>query len=53
MFGAVRRVRAPHPPGGAPPPGPCWLHEPKFDSYRLRAQVRRRGAKLLTRSGLD
>src|SRR3546814_13513388 len=41
----------------APPSGRKWLHEIKFDGYRLQAHVRphaRSGkAKLFTRSGLD
>lgn len=39
--------------GKKPPPGARWLHEIKFDGYRLQAHIRRRGVKLLTRSGLD
>ena len=37
----------------APPTGANWIHEIKFDGYRVQAQIRRRGVKLLTRSGLD
>src|SRR3546814_17579506 len=41
----------------APPSGRKWLHEIKFDGYRLQAHVRphaRSGkAKLFTRNGLD
>jgi bifunctional non-homologous end joining protein LigD len=37
----------------SPPVGPIWLHELKFDGYRLQAHIGRRGVKLLTRSGLD
>jgi bifunctional non-homologous end joining protein LigD len=36
----------------APASGP-WLHEIKFDGYRLQAHVRSGKAKLYTRSGLD
>ncbi|MFO1208628.1 MAG: DNA ligase D [Amaricoccus sp.] len=36
-----------------PPRGDAWLHEIKFDGYRLQAQVRGGRAKLLTRSGQD
>lgn len=36
-----------------PPTGTHWLHEIKFDGYRLQAHIRRRGVKLLTRSGLN
>ncbi len=38
---------------GNPPPGTNWLHEIKFDGYRLQAQIRSGRVKLLTRSGLD
>ena len=37
----------------APPPGGRWLHEIKFDGYRLQARVEAGRVKLLTRSGLD
>src|SRR5690606_24023372 len=37
----------------SPPSGARWLHEIKFDGYRLQAHVRRGKARLLTRSGLD
>lgn len=37
----------------AAPTGRKWLHEIKFDGYRLQAHVRRGRAKLFTRSGLD
>ena len=36
-----------------PPTGANWLHEIKFDGYRLQAHIRPRQVKLLTRSGLD
>ena len=36
-----------------PPRGAAWLHEIKFDGYRLQAQIRAAKAKLLTRSGQD
>jgi bifunctional non-homologous end joining protein LigD len=35
------------------PRGDAWVHEIKFDGYRLQAQVRRGKARLLTRSGQD
>lgn len=35
------------------PAGDRWIHEIKFDGYRLQAHVRHGQAKLLTRSGLD
>lgn len=37
----------------APPTGAGWVHELKFDGYRLQPHIRRRGVRLLTRSGLD
>ena len=36
-----------------PPSGERWLHEIKFDGYRLQARIDRGEVKLLTRSGLD
>ncbi|GAB1584360.1 DNA ligase D [Phyllobacterium phragmitis] len=36
-----------------PPTGAQWLHEIKFDGYRLQARVEAGRVKLLTRSGLD
>lgn len=36
-----------------PPTGPDWLHEIKFDGYRLQARVEQGEARLLTRGGLD
>ena len=36
-----------------PPAGERWLHEIKFDGYRLQARIERGEVKLLTRSGLD
>lgn len=35
------------------PSGERWIHEIKFDGYRLQAHVANGTAKLLTRSGLD
>jgi bifunctional non-homologous end joining protein LigD len=35
------------------PSGERWLHEIKFDGYRLQARVEAGRVKLLTRSGLD
>ncbi|MFC6490076.1 DNA ligase D [Nitratireductor sp. GCM10026969] len=37
----------------APPTSGKWLHEIKFDGYRLQAHIGRRAAQLYTRSGLD
>lgn len=36
-----------------PPPGEGWLHEVKFDGYRLQARIEGGKASLLTRTGLD
>lgn len=36
-----------------PPSGKEWLHEVKFDGYRLQAQIQDGEVKLLTRTGLD
>jgi bifunctional non-homologous end joining protein LigD len=36
-----------------PPEGPDWIHEIKFDGYRLEARIENGKVKLLTRSGLD
>lgn len=37
----------------AAPDGPDWLHEVKFDGYRVQARIERGAVRLLTRSGLD
>src|SRR5205823_2434627 len=37
----------------AAPDGPEWLHEIKFDGYRMHARLDRGTARLLTRTGLD
>ncbi|MBR0669135.1 hypothetical protein GXW71_32595 [Roseomonas hellenica] len=37
----------------APPVGPAWIHEVKFDGYRLQARIEGGRVTLLTRSGLD
>src|SRR5215471_14619404 len=36
-----------------PPDGPEWLHEVKFDGYRMHARLDRGAVRLLTRTGLD
>lgn len=36
-----------------PPVGARWIHEIKFDGYRLQARIEAGRVKLLTRSGLD
>ncbi|HEV2512835.1 DNA ligase D [Bosea sp. (in: a-proteobacteria)] len=36
-----------------PPAGDAWLHEVKFDGYRLQARLSAEKVKLLTRTGLD
>ncbi|GLQ80602.1 ATP-dependent DNA ligase [Mesorhizobium huakuii] len=35
------------------PPGKDWLHEVKFDGYRMQAQIAGTDVRLLTRTGLD
>src|SRR5260370_18730785 len=35
------------------PDGPDWLHEIKFDGYRIHARLDRGAVRLLTRTGLD
>src|SRR2546423_5255057 len=35
------------------PTGPDWLHEIKFDGYRMHARLDRGAVRLLTRTGLD
>jgi ATP-dependent DNA ligase len=35
------------------PDGDAWLHEIKFDGYRMHARLDRGAVKLLTRTGLD
>jgi bifunctional non-homologous end joining protein LigD len=35
------------------PDGPEWLHEIKFDGYRMHARLDRGSVRLLTRTGLD
>jgi len=37
----------------APPRGREWIHEVKFDGYRIEARLDRGNVKLLTRKGLD
>ncbi len=37
----------------APPGTPGWVHEIKFDGYRVQMRVEDRKARLLTRNGLD
>ena len=37
----------------SPPKGDRWLHEIKFDGYRLQARIDHGQVRLLTRSGLD
>lgn len=38
---------------GKPPSGDNWLHEVKFDGYRLQARISGGKVRLLTRTGLD
>ena len=37
----------------AAPDGDRWLHEIKYDGYRMHARLDRGGVKLLTRTSLD
>jgi bifunctional non-homologous end joining protein LigD len=37
----------------APPDGDVWLHELKYDGYRLLAHIERGDVRLVTRNGLD
>src|ERR1700674_2336594 len=37
----------------AAPEGDQWLHEIKFDGYRMQARLDRGAVRLLTRTGLD
>jgi bifunctional non-homologous end joining protein LigD len=36
-----------------PPEGPGWLHEIKFDGFRIGCRIDRRGVTLITRNGND
>ena len=36
-----------------PPAGDGWLHEVKFDGYRVQARIKQGQVRLLTRTGLD
>ncbi|WP_296578525.1 DNA ligase D [Phreatobacter sp.] len=38
---------------GRPPKGAGWVHEVKFDGYRVQAALSARQVRLLTRTGLD
>jgi bifunctional non-homologous end joining protein LigD len=40
-------------PADSAPDGPDWLHEIKYDGYRLLARIERGEVRLLTRNGLD
>lgn len=37
----------------SPPTGSGWIHEVKFDGYRLEARIEHGAIRLLTRNGLD
>jgi len=37
----------------APPAGSDWVHELKYDGYRIHARIERGKTRLLTRTGLD
>jgi bifunctional non-homologous end joining protein LigD len=36
-----------------PPSGPKWIHEIKYDGYRIQARIEAHGIRLLTRKRLD
>jgi bifunctional non-homologous end joining protein LigD len=40
-------------PAASPPAGDRWLHEIKYDGYRLLARIAQGKVRLLTRNGLD
>ncbi len=40
-------------PADRPPSGKDWLHEVKFDGYRIAARLEKGRIRLLTRNGLD
>ncbi len=40
-------------PAAAAPEGPEWLHEIKYDGYRLFARIEQGKVRLITRNGLD
>jgi ATP-dependent DNA ligase len=40
-------------PADRPPSGPDWIHENKYDGYRLMARRDPTGIRLLTRNGHD
>ena len=40
-------------PAKAPPPGPGWLHEIKYDGFRIMARLDSAGVRLITRNGND
>ena len=37
----------------AAPDGPAWLHEIKFDGYRMHARLDRGAVRMLSRTGLN
>ena len=51
MPGAIRPQLAA--PVDAPPQGDGWLHEIKYDGYRIAAAIRDANVRLLTRNGND
>jgi bifunctional non-homologous end joining protein LigD len=40
-------------PADVPPSGPQWVHEIKYDGYRIQARIDGKNIKLLTRNDLD
>ena len=49
----LRAAHTRHAWSKTPPAGERWMHEIKFDGYRLQARIEGGKVKLLTRSGLD
>jgi bifunctional non-homologous end joining protein LigD len=53
--GALPRIFAPQLPTlvKSPPTGPQWVHEIKYDGYRIGARIQRGRVNLITRNGND
>jgi len=39
--------------GSEPPSGDRWLHEIKYDGYRIGCVIDKKGARLISRNGKD
>jgi len=52
MLGTGAQAAA-HAPGRRGAAGKGWLHEIKYDGYRMHARIDGRDIRLLTRTGLD